>query len=867
MQLRYLTAFLFIATIAAFGQGSVVTGVPVVVSPLGQPLPGAIVAVCNTDPGSPTIGGCPGHLATLYTDITIGTACSGTGQPLSNPGGLGTGCANPGTVDGQGNVIAYAAQGQYWCEYYSGGIIGVKVMPCIFPTTAAGALATIVYNVKIYGAVGDGSHDDTAAINTAWTACQASGGQLYFPDGTYLISSTLTVPTDVNHYSRCALKGELDHEISSSSTVPGAVIKTSSNFTALKTATLTKKVTDGAMTSGSATLTSATASFTVADIGKNITVLGANTALAGAGVSTALITTISGFTNSTTVTLATTAGTTVSGAAFYYGNDGLANWTKDFSISDLYIQGPQLLASANTTTIGCDFEGVQFLRAQNLHCEGFGTGLQLLNGSEITFQGRTLLQNNYTGANIARVNNTDMQAWFDDLYTVNNQIPLILDNARSVFVAAGENVTTGLTRTPLPRIQVKNSANSQYVFTHYTMENDEAIASVQTDAFGVSVLSLDGSDFQSTTSGTIVETTGYFDLISITNSAFDRTTGLQNPKVWLHSAITSDPFLRANQVILSGNSPAWFEIAVKNDNVSRSPLQDFVPASFQEINQVPSLDQAADNHITALGTYGFTAVNVLSGNARMTWTTAAATNFVTDTFQRTLRGVDVIYVTTIVDDNSGATAPQINSIGGLAGGTPTDWQQAASYKLGSWTVGARTYTKYGIAIQVLNKTAAAAGITSLQMGNIYGEGTGSSGMETLNIYVNTKQTGFVQFTPRTVATNPSGLTSGYCAAGDVAYFSAPILLQPTSYVCSVAGIPGTWFQIVAPQTDSTQPIFTSVTATNVTVAALPAAAAGNKGQVRIVSDSTAIAAEGQVCAGGGAVTALAFSTGAAWKCF
>jgi hypothetical protein len=52
-----------------------------------------------------------------------------------------------------------------------------------------------------------------------------------------------------------------------------------------------------------------------------------------------------------------------------------------------------------------------------------------------------------------------------------------------------------------------------------------------------------------------------------------------------------------------------------------------------------------------------------------------------------------------------------------------------------------------------------------------------------------------------------------------------------------------------------------------TVASLPAATAANAGQFRTVSDSTAIAAEGQTCTGGGAVTASAFSNGTVWKCF
>jgi len=52
-----------------------------------------------------------------------------------------------------------------------------------------------------------------------------------------------------------------------------------------------------------------------------------------------------------------------------------------------------------------------------------------------------------------------------------------------------------------------------------------------------------------------------------------------------------------------------------------------------------------------------------------------------------------------------------------------------------------------------------------------------------------------------------------------------------------------------------------------TVAALPAAAAGNKGQQISVSDSTTVAAEGQTCVGGSTNTALAFSNGVVWKCF
>jgi len=53
------------------------------------------------------------------------------------------------------------------------------------------------YDVKAYGAVGDGATDDTAAVQAAITAADAAnGGIIYFPSGTYLISSALSIPND-----------------------------------------------------------------------------------------------------------------------------------------------------------------------------------------------------------------------------------------------------------------------------------------------------------------------------------------------------------------------------------------------------------------------------------------------------------------------------------------------------------------------------------------------------------------------------------------------------------------------------------------------------------------------------------------------
>lgn len=54
---------------------------------------------------------------------------------------------------------------------------------------------TQVFDVKAYGAKGDGTTDDTTAINDAISACvTAGGGTVYFPAGTYLTSTGISVP-------------------------------------------------------------------------------------------------------------------------------------------------------------------------------------------------------------------------------------------------------------------------------------------------------------------------------------------------------------------------------------------------------------------------------------------------------------------------------------------------------------------------------------------------------------------------------------------------------------------------------------------------------------------------------------------------
>lgn len=63
-------------------------------------------------------------------------------------------------------------------------------------TTAVQASLDQVISVKAHGAVGDGSTDDTAAIQAALNAVPSSGGTVLLPAGTYKVSSTLTIDKD-----------------------------------------------------------------------------------------------------------------------------------------------------------------------------------------------------------------------------------------------------------------------------------------------------------------------------------------------------------------------------------------------------------------------------------------------------------------------------------------------------------------------------------------------------------------------------------------------------------------------------------------------------------------------------------------------
>ncbi len=61
-------------------------------------------------------------------------------------------------------------------------------------TVTASDIGKLAFSVVDYGAAGDGTIDDTAALNAAIQAANAAGGRVFLPAGTYLISGGLAAP-------------------------------------------------------------------------------------------------------------------------------------------------------------------------------------------------------------------------------------------------------------------------------------------------------------------------------------------------------------------------------------------------------------------------------------------------------------------------------------------------------------------------------------------------------------------------------------------------------------------------------------------------------------------------------------------------
>lgn len=125
---------------------------------------GTVTSVAATVPSIFSIAGSP-----ITTSGTLAMTYSGTALPQAN-GGTGQTTLGAGTVTTTGTgAVAISLSSRF----------------------------SQVFNVKDYGALGNGSTNDRTAISNADTDAVAVGGVLFFPAGTYNIATSLTISSPI----------------------------------------------------------------------------------------------------------------------------------------------------------------------------------------------------------------------------------------------------------------------------------------------------------------------------------------------------------------------------------------------------------------------------------------------------------------------------------------------------------------------------------------------------------------------------------------------------------------------------------------------------------------------------------------------
>lgn len=258
-----------------------------------------------------------------YPNSTVTVFDSGTSTVSTiYSNSSGTPKSNPFTADSSGYWFFYGIPGKRYDVRFSG--TGIS-SPFTLGDFKAPISSYILVNVDDFGAVGDGKVRQTATMSPASTTLTCSDCSFS--------SSDVGKKIDVSGAGSAFF---IYATITARSSSTSITINTRASFTTTNQAIRVggRTVNDGVSTAGSNIITSATANFQTYDIGRRISI-------ANAGAKN-LITTITGFTNSTTVTLAAAATGTVSNKQVVFGTDDTTAFQNalNSTANTLYIPDP-----------------------------------------------------------------------------------------------------------------------------------------------------------------------------------------------------------------------------------------------------------------------------------------------------------------------------------------------------------------------------------------------------------------------------------------------------------------------------------------------------------------------------------------------
>jgi len=211
-------------------------------------------------------------------------------------------------------------------------VLGVRARAALSAASARNAL-TGWFHATGFGALGDGTTNDAAAIQAAIDAANAAGGGVVYLQATgaannaatiYAINTTLIIRSGVE------LRLGVAVTLTRGSTLKSSIIRNAASYPTTFASAAT-------IIAASTTLTVTGASFTSADVGKSIVITGAGPTYTGGSPHQA---TISSVTNGTTVVLSAAASTSVSNAS-------VRMYTRDKDIAITGEIGAQLLLGAS----------------------------------------------------------------------------------------------------------------------------------------------------------------------------------------------------------------------------------------------------------------------------------------------------------------------------------------------------------------------------------------------------------------------------------------------------------------------------------------------------------------------------------------